>query len=66
MVVPVFFTVHLPSKPVPQSETLVYVAVAEVAASAGVARPTMAARGRIRAVRPAAARRLNPSLRVGA
>ncbi len=34
-VVPVFFTVHWPSKPVPQSDFLRYVAVAEVAASAG-------------------------------
>lgn len=54
-VVPVFFTVHWPSKPVPQSDFLRYVAVAEVAASAGEAMPTMAARGRSSAVRPATA-----------
>ncbi|GGU76545.1 hypothetical protein GCM10010498_38290 [Streptomyces cavourensis] len=51
--VPVFFTVHWPSKPLPQSDFLVYVAVAEVAADAGEARPTIAANGTARAVRPA-------------
>ncbi len=54
-VVPVFFTVHWPSKPEPQSDFLVYVAVAEAAASAGAASPTMAARGRNSAVTPATA-----------
>ena len=44
-VVPVFLTVHLPSKPVPQSWVLAYVAVAVLAAAAwaGPARPTRAA-----------------------
>lgn len=54
-VVPVFFTVHWPSKPLPQSDFLRYVAVAEVAASAGEAMPTIAASGRSSAVRPATA-----------
>lgn len=44
-VVPVFLTVHLPSKPVPQSWVLEYVAVALSAACAGLARPTRPARG---------------------
>ncbi len=43
---PVFFTTHLPSKPDPQSETLVYVAVAEAAAWAGPARATSPVTGR--------------------
>ncbi len=58
VVVPVFFTVHCPWKPVPQSETLVYVAVADSAACAGVApRPMSAATGRRSAVRAARALR---------
>ncbi|GGJ75476.1 hypothetical protein GCM10011583_03650 [Streptomyces camponoticapitis] len=61
--VPVFFTVHEPSKPVPQSDFLVYVAVADVAASAGEARPTMAARGRRSAVSAATDLDLNLVLR---
>ncbi len=55
VVVPVFFTVHLPSNPEPQSEPLAKVAVAPAAAWAGVDRPTTATRGRVSAVRPAAA-----------
>ncbi len=51
---PVFFTVHLPSKPVPQSETFVYVAVAEAAAWAGPARATSPAIGRAKAATVAA------------
>jgi hypothetical protein len=63
VVVPVFFTVHRPSKPEPQSDALVYVAVAEVAAWAGEARPTMAASGSRRAVSPAVALARNLVLR---
>ncbi|GGW16090.1 hypothetical protein GCM10010264_66640 [Streptomyces globisporus] len=55
VVVPVFFTVHWPSNPLPQSDFFVYTAVAEAAASAGDARPTMAASGRRSAVAPATA-----------
>ncbi len=51
---PVFFTTHLPSKPEPQSETLVYVAVAEAAAWAGPARATSPLTGRARAATTAA------------
>ncbi len=50
-VVPVFFTVHWPSNPLPQSDFLVYVAVAVAAAAAGEARPTIAASGTTSAVR---------------
>ncbi|GHB48443.1 hypothetical protein GCM10010347_17860 [Streptomyces cirratus] len=57
MVVPVFFTVHLPSKPEPQSETFVYVAVAEPAAWAGPARATSPAAGRAKAATAAASLR---------
>lgn len=49
-VVPVFLTVHWPSKPLPQSDFLTKEAVAEVAASAGEARPTIAASGSSSAV----------------
>jgi hypothetical protein len=55
LVVPVFLTVHLPSKPVPQSWVLAYVAVADVAAEAGLASPTRAANGSSRVVSPATA-----------
>lgn len=54
-VVPVFFTVQLPPKPVPQSEVLAKVAVALVAAWAGLARPTRPARGSARVAASAAA-----------
>ncbi len=53
---PVFLTTHLPSKPVPQSETLVYVAVAEVAAWAGPASTTSPVTGRASAATTAATR----------
>ncbi len=51
---PVFFTVHLPSKPEPQSEAFVYVAVADPAAWAGPASATSPAAGRVRAATAAA------------
>lgn len=62
-VVPVFFTVHWPSKPLPQSDFLVYVAVADAAAEAGAASPTIAASGTTSAVRPATT--LDRPLRTG-
>src|SRR5690606_6826769 len=62
--VPVFFTVHLPSKPEPQSWVLAWVAVAEVAAWAGGARATMPDRGSSRVANPAAALCLKRMLRL--
>ncbi len=64
VVVPVFFTVHLPPKPVPQSEVLAKVAVALVAAWAGLASPTSPAKGSARVAASAAALCLKRMLRL--
>ena len=62
--VPVFFTVQLPPKPVPQSEVLAKTAVALVAAWASPARPTRVASGSDRVARSAAALCLKRMLRL--